>query len=167
MKRVVPDSLGGWLFTVLVASVILIYGSSLVTYFIFRDQAAAAAAASQAAEQLIVFKRVIEQTPMRERLGLIQGLNSPGLRMVITTRPLVNESDAVFTSRIVYRRLAQEFPEGTEIHTDSRIVETVGDERFPTQEEVRRELRRQRREMQHPPRRGDAAPPPHDRPRAS
>ena len=167
MKRVVPDSLGGWLFTVLVAAVILIYGSSLVTYFIFRDQAAAAAAASQAADQLIVFKRVIEQTPMRERLGLIQDLNSPGLRMVITTRPLVQESDEVFTSRIVYRRLALEFPDGTEIHTDSRIDASVGAERFPTQEEVRRELRRQRREMQRPPRPGEPAPPPTDRPRAS
>lgn len=174
MKRVVPDSLGGWLFTVVVAAVVLIYGSSLVTYFIFRDQAAAAAAASQAADQLIVFKRVIERTPLRERFDLIQALNSPGLRMVITTRPLVFESDDVFTSRIIYRRLVSEFPDGTEIRTDSRIAETVGDERFPTQEEVRRELRRQRhelqrgsRELQRGPRPGNAAPPPPDRPPAS
>ncbi len=170
MKRVLPDSLSGWLFTVLVAAVILIYGSSLVTYFIFRDQAAAAAAASQAADQLIVFKRVIEQTPMRERLSLIQGLNSPGLRMVMTSRPFVSESDEVFTSRIVYRRLAQEFPEGTEIHTDSRIVEMVGEERFPTQEEVRQQLRRLRREMRQSPGSDSfsAPPPPQiDRPRSS
>ncbi|MDG2244234.1 MAG: ATP-binding protein [Rhodospirillaceae bacterium] len=169
MKRVLPDSLGGWLFTVLVAAVILIYGSSLVTYFIFRDQAAAAAAASQAADQLIVFKRVIEQTPMRERISLIQGLNSPGLRMVITSRPLVSDSDEVFTSRIVYRRLAQEFPEGTEIHTDSRIVEMVGEERFPTQEEVRQQLRRLRRDMRQSPGSDSfSTPPPQiDRPRSS
>ncbi len=167
MKRVVPDSLGGWLFTVVVAAVVLIYGSSLITYFIFRDQAAAAAAASQAADQLIVFKRVIEQTPLRERLALIQGLNSPGLRMVITTRPLVVESDDVFTSRIIYRRLEAEFPEGTEIHTDSRIVESVGVERFPTQEEVRRELRRQRHEARRAQRPDEVMPPPPDRPPAS
>lgn len=166
MKRMLPDSLGGWLFTVVVTAVILIYGSSLVTYFIFRDQAAAGAAAGQAADHLIVFKRVIEQTPVRERLALIQGLNSPSLRMVITTRPLVAESDDVFTSRIVYSRLEREFPEGTEIHTDSRIVEAVGEERFPTQEEVRRELRRQRREMQRPPG-GAMPPPPPERPRTS
>ena len=105
MRRVIPDSLGGWVFTVVVTAVILIYGSSLVTYFIFRDESAAAAAASQAADNLIVFKRVIEQATPRERLSLIRGLNSPGLRMVITRQPLVPESDDVFTSRIVYRSL--------------------------------------------------------------
>ena len=150
MKRIVPDSLGGWLFTVVVAAVLLIYGSTLVTYFIYRDQSAEVAAASQVADQLIVFKRLIERAPLRERNSLIQALNSPGLRMVITTRPLVAGSDEVFTSRIIYRRLMAEFPEGTEIHTDSRIAESLGEERFPTQEEVRRELRRQRLEMQHP-----------------
>ncbi|MDE0799681.1 MAG: ATP-binding protein [Rhodospirillaceae bacterium] len=161
MKRIVPDSLGGWLFTVVVTAVVLIYGSTLVTYFIYRDQSAEVAAASQVADQLIVFKRLIEQAPLRERSSLIQALNSPGLRMVITTRPLVVGSDEVFTSRIIYRRLMAEFPEGTEIHTDSRIAESVGEERFPTQEEVRRELRRQRRAMQHPLRSlGAVLPPP-------
>ena len=161
MKRIVPDSLGGWLFTVVVAAVLLIYGSTLVTYFIYRDQSAEVAAASQVADQLIVFKRLIEQAPLRERSSLIQALNSPGLRMVITTRPLVVGSDEVFTSRIIYRRLMAEFPEGTEIHTDSRIAESVGEERFPTQEEVRRELRRQRRAMQQPLRSlGAVLPPP-------
>ncbi|MGY8962924.1 MAG: histidine kinase dimerization/phospho-acceptor domain-containing protein, partial [Rhodospirillales bacterium] len=161
MKRIVPDSLGGWLFTVVVTAVVLIYGSTLVTYFIYRDQSAEVAAASQVADQLIVFKRLIEQAPLRERSSLIQALNSPGLRMVITTRPLVVGSDEVFTSRIIYRRLMAEFPEGTEIHTDSRIAESVGEERFPTQEEVRRELRRQRRAMQQPLRSlGAVLPPP-------
>lgn len=147
MKRFMPDSVGGWGFAVVVTAVILIYGTSLVTYFIYRDEAAAAAAASQAADQLIVYKRVIEQAEPRERLALIRGLNSPSLRMVITTRPLVRESDDVFTSRIVYRRLNEEFPEGTEIHTDSRIAEYVGDDRFPTQEEVRRQMRRQHQDF--------------------
>jgi len=161
MKRIVPDSLGGWLFTVVVTAVVLIYGSTLVTYFIYRDQSAEVAAASQVADQLIVFKRLIERAPLRERNSLIQALNSPGLRMVITTRPLVAGSDEVFTSRIIYRRLMAEFPEGTEIHTDSRIAESVGEERFPTQEEVRRELRRQRRAMQQPLRSlGAVLPPP-------
>ena len=143
MRRVIPDSLGGWVFTVVAASVILLYGSFLIASFIFRDGQAAAVAASQAADQLIVFRRVIAQAEPRERLALIRALNSPGLRMVITRRPLVQESDDVFTSRIVYRRLEREFPEGTDIRTDSRIV---GDERFPTQEEVRRQLRRFRRD---------------------
>ena len=148
MKRVLPDSLGGWVFTVVVTAVILLYGSSLVTYIIFRDESAAAAAASQAADQLIVFKRIIEQAEPQERRSLIRGLNSPGLRMVIPSRPLVSESDDVFTSRIVFRRLEREFPEGTDIRTDSRIVEAVGEERFPTPDEVRRELRRLRRDME-------------------
>lgn len=147
MKKFLPDSVGGWGFAVVVTAVIVIYGTSLVTYFIYRDEAAAAAAASQAADQLIVYKRVIEQAEPRERLALIRGLNSPSLRMVITTNPLVRESDDVFTSRIVYRRLNNEFPEGTEIHTDSRIAEYVGDDRFPTQEEVRRQLRRQHQDF--------------------
>ena len=159
MRRVIPDSLGGWVFTVVVTAVILIYCSSLVTYFIFRDESAAAAAASQAADHLIVFKRVIEQAPPRERLSLIRGLNSPGLRMVITRQPLVPESDDVFTSRIVYRSLEREFPAGTEIRTDSRIAESVGEERFPTQEEVRRQLRRDRAG---PNNESDLGPPPDD-----
>lgn len=174
MRRFLPDSVGGWGFTVIVTAVILIYGTSLVTYFIYRDEAAAAAAASQAAEQLIVYKRVIEQADPRERLTLIRGLNSPGLRMVITTRPLVRESDDVFTSRIVYGRLNREFPEGTDIRTDSRIAEDVGEERFPTQEEVRRQLRRHRDDILERSRRDgvDVPPPPpgHDgglRPRSS
>ncbi len=146
MRRFLPDSLGGWVFTVVVTAVILLYGTSLATYIIFRDESAAAAAASQAADQFIVFKRVIEQAEPRERISLIRALNSPGLRMVITRRPLVQESDDVFTSRIVFRRLEREFPRGTEIRTDSRIVEAVGEERFPTPEEVRRELRRLRRD---------------------
>ena len=148
MKRVLPDSLGGWVFTVVVTAVILLYGTSLVTYIIFRDESAAAAAASQAADQLIVFKRIIEQAEPQERRALIRGLNSPGLRMIITSRPLVSESDDVFTSRIVFRRLENEFPDGTDIRTDSRIVESVGEERFPTPDEVRRELRRFRRDLQ-------------------
>ena len=135
------------MFTVVVTAVILLYGSSLVTYIIFRDESAAAAAASQAADQFIVFKRIIEQAEPHERRSLIRGLNSPGLRMVITSRPLVEESDDVFTSRIVLRRLQREFPTGMDIRTDSRITELNGDERFPTPDEVRRELRRFRRDM--------------------
>lgn len=164
MKRILPDSVGGWGFAVIVTAVILIYGTSLITYFIYRDEAAAAAAASQAAEQLIVYKRVIEQADSRERIALIRGLNSPGLRMVITTRPLVRESDDVFTSRIVYGRLNREFPEGTDIRTDSRIAEDVGEERFPTQEEVRRQLRRQHQDFRGRMRGDDAAPPPPGQP---
>ena len=61
LRRFLPDSLGGWVFTVLVTAVILLYGTSLVTYVIFFDAAAAAAAAGQAADQFIVFKRIIEQ----------------------------------------------------------------------------------------------------------
>jgi signal transduction histidine kinase len=141
LRRFMPDSLGGWVFTVVVAAVILIYSLSLLSYLIFRDEAAAAAAASQAADQLIVYKRVIEQAEERERLSLIRGLSSPGIRMVVTSRPLVRESDDVFTSRIVYRRLAREFPTGTDIRIDSRIADPEGDERFPTQEEIRRHHR--------------------------
>ena len=151
MKRILPDSIGGWVFSVVVAAVILIYGTSLVAYFIFSDDRAAAVASSQAADQLIVFKRVIEQTDPREHRALVRRLNSPGLRMVITRTPLVRESDDSFTSRIVFRKLQREFPEGTEIYTDSRIAETVGDEQFPTEEEVRRNLRRHRDAMDHPP----------------
>ena len=171
MKRILPDSLGGWVFTVVTAAVILVYGLSLITYFIFRDQSAAAAAASQAAEQLIVFRRVIDQAEPQERLALIHGLNSPSLRMVMTSRPLVQDSDDVFTSRIVFRRLRREFPSGTDIRTDSRIVEAVGDERFPTPEEVRRQLRRQRRDigrgMERGPPPDEAAPERPPRPQAS
>ena len=148
MKRVYPDSLGGWVFTVMVTAVILLYGSSLITYVIFRDESAAAAGASQAADQLIVYKRVIEQAEPREQRALLRGLNSPGLRMVMTSRPLVEESDDVFTSRIFFRRLEREFPEGTDIRTDSRIVESTGDERFPTPDEVRRQLLSQRRDSE-------------------
>ncbi|MEQ8510032.1 MAG: ATP-binding protein [Rhodospirillaceae bacterium] len=151
MKRILPDSLGGWVFSVVAAAVILIYGTSLLAYFIFSDDRAAAVASSQAADQLIVFKRVIEQTDPREQRALIRRLNSPGLRMIITNRPIVSESDDSFASRIVFRKLQREFPEGTEIYTDSRIVETFGDERFPTEEEVRRNMRRHRDEMDHPP----------------
>ena len=146
MKRVYPDSLGGWVFTVMVTAVVLLYGSSLITYVIFRDESAAAAAASQAADQLIVYKRIIEQAEPLERRALLRGLNSPGLRMVMTSRPLVEESDDVFTSRIFFRRLEREFPEGTDIRTNSRIVDSTGDERFPTPDEVRRQLLSQRRD---------------------
>ena len=155
MKRVYPDSLGGWVFTVMVTAVVLLYGSSLTTYVIFRDESAAAAAVSQAADQLIVYKRIIEQAEPRERRALLRGLNSPGLRMVMTSRPLVEESDDVFTSRIFFRRLEREFPEGTDIRTNSRIVESTGDERFPTPDEVRRQLLSQRRDGERRPR-GDA-----------
>ncbi len=162
LRRILPDSLGGWVFTVVVTAVILIYGLSLISFLVFRDESAAAAAASQAADQLIVYKRVIEQANPEERLTLIRGLNSPGLRMVVTTRPLVRESDDVFTSRIVYRRLEREFPEGTDIRVDSRISDAIGEERFPTHEEIRRHHRRMRN--------GDLAmdgPPREDAPRGA
>jgi len=141
LRRVLPDSLGGWVFTVIVTAVILIYGLSLISFFVFRDESAAAAAASQAADQLIVYKRVIEQANPEERIALIRGLNSPGLRMVITPRPVVSESDEVFTSRIVYRRLEREFPDGTDIRIDSRFADPTADARFPTYEEIRRHHR--------------------------
>lgn len=147
MRRLLPDSLGGWVFTVVAAAVILLYGSFLIASLIFRDGQAAAVAASQAADQLIVLTRVIDRTEPRERRSIVRGLNSPGLRMVVSSRPFVEESDDVFTSRIVFRRLEREFPEGTDIRTDSRIVEAAGEERFPTPDEVRREMRRFQRDM--------------------
>ncbi|MFL2771329.1 MAG: ATP-binding protein [Rhodospirillaceae bacterium] len=131
MKRVFPDSLGSWVFTVVATAVILIYGSLLIVSLIFRDGQAAAVASSQAADQLIVLKRVIEQAEPQSRRALIRNLNSPGLRMVITSSPFVRESDDEYTSRIVFRRLEREFPLGTDIRTDSRIVESTSAERFP------------------------------------
>ena len=67
MKRVFPDSLGSWVFTVVATAVILIYGSLLIVSLIFRDGQAAAVASSQAADQLIVLKRVIEQAEPQSR----------------------------------------------------------------------------------------------------
>ena len=58
-----PDSLRGWVFSVLLTVIVLINVTSLFFYFAFRQEIAATVSASQAAEQLIALKRLVETFP--------------------------------------------------------------------------------------------------------
>ena len=121
MKRLMPDSLRGWVFTVLLSVVVLINVTSLVVYFVFRDEIAGAAAASQAADQIIAIKQLVESAPAGDQLELIERLSSPSSQILLTQRPMVRESDDQLSSRVVLRKLRREFPSDTDIRVDSRI----------------------------------------------
>jgi signal transduction histidine kinase len=121
MKRLMPDSLRGWVFTVLLSVVILINVTALVVYFVFRDEIASAAAASQAADQIIAIKQLVESAPAGDQLELIERLSSPSSQILLTQRPMVRESDDQRSSRVVLRKLRREFPSDTDIRVDSRI----------------------------------------------
>ncbi len=123
MKRLMPDSLRGWVFAVLLTVIVLINVTSLFFYFVFREEIAAAAGASQAADQLIALKRTIESVPISEQVELIERLSSPAMQLLLTPRPIVEDSDDQLSSRVVLSRLRREFPAGTEIRADTRIAQ--------------------------------------------
>tara|TARA_R110000868_G_scaffold21453_30_gene88875 strand:+ start:1018 stop:2445 length:1428 start_codon:yes stop_codon:yes gene_type:complete len=123
MKRLMPDSLRGWVFSVLLTVIVLINVTSLFFYFVFREEIAAAASASQAAEQIIALKRLIETVPQDEQVALIERLSSPAMTLLLTPRPIVPESDDQLSSRVVLAKLRSEFPRGTEIRADTRIAQ--------------------------------------------
>jgi signal transduction histidine kinase len=95
--------------------------TTVIYFFVHRNEAGTIAAASQAADQIIAIKRMIERDRPEDRMRLIRRLNSPTMRMVITPMPLVTESDDKLSSRVVRRRLESEFKEGTDIRVDSRV----------------------------------------------
>ncbi len=123
MKRLMPDSLRGWVFSVLLTVIVLINVTSLFFYFVFREEIAASASASQAAEQIIALKRLIETVPQDEQVALIERLSSPAMTLLLTPRPIVHESDDQLSSRVVLAKLRREFPKGTEIRADTRIAQ--------------------------------------------
>jgi signal transduction histidine kinase len=142
MRRLRVDNLGTLIIAVIMTIVIVINGMSLVFYALFRGDAAVAAAAGQAADQLIAINRLVERVPTQDRATIIRRLNSPGMVMAVTRRPIVTHSDDTFSSRVVQRRLAREFRPGTEIYVDSRIErESPAGDRFPSNEEVERQMR--------------------------
>lgn len=136
MKRLMPDSLRGWVFTVLLSVVVLINVTSLVIYLIFRDEIAGAAAASQAADQIIAIKNLVESAPQGEQFALIEKLSSPSSQILLTQQPMVSESDDQLSSRVVLRRLRREFPPGTDIRVDSRISPLGFPSGWPEENEV-------------------------------
>ena len=121
MKRLMPDSLRGWVFSVLLTVIVLINVTSLFFYFVFREEIAAAASASQAAEQIIALKRLIETVPQDEQVALIERLSSPAMTLLLTPRPIVPESDDQLSSRIAQRG----FPDSdfTEQGEDSQAID--------------------------------------------
>ncbi len=120
--KLLPQSVNGRVFAALVLAVVFINFTSLFFYVVFRDETAAAAAASQAADQIIVIKRLIERAPREDQPALIQRLSSPLMNLRITQpKPIVEQSDSQFASRVVLDKLLKEFPKGTDIRVDSRI----------------------------------------------
>lgn len=139
--RLFPDSLGTWVIAVLMSVVVLVNGSSLVFFALFRDDAAVAAAAGQAADQIVTIARLLERARPTDRPILIRRLNSPAMGMVLTRKPIVAASDDQIATRVVLRRLEREFPPHYEIHADSRIeFRGPTGETFPTPEEIRRHM---------------------------
>ncbi|MDX2224757.1 MAG: HAMP domain-containing protein, partial [Rhodospirillaceae bacterium] len=141
-QRLRIDNLGTFIIVVIMSLVIILYGVSLVAYFIFREDAAVAAAAGQAADQIIAIRRLVDRAAPEDRLQIIRRLNSPAMAMAVTGRPIVSQSDDQFSSRVVLRRLQREFPPGTEINVDSRI--DLGSDpaaAFPSDEEIARHMR--------------------------
>jgi len=121
LRRLLPDSLGGWMFTVVISVVVVVNGAALTWYAVNRDQAAAAAAASEAADQIIAVHRIIERIPEDQRNALIERIDTASLRMGLAPGPIVTQPDRIFTSRIVFRKLRSSFPPGTNILIDSRF----------------------------------------------
>jgi signal transduction histidine kinase len=122
MKRFVPSSVNGRVLLALFFVVALINLTSLCFYIVFREEAAVAAAASQAADQIIVIKRMVERVPRDEQVALITRFSSPVMSLAITRgRPVVRESENRLASRVVLRKLASEFPRGTDIRVDAHI----------------------------------------------
>jgi len=149
VQRLRIDNLATFIIVVVMTIVIVLNVSSLVFYFVFREDAAVAAAAGQAADQVIAIRRLVERAPPEDIVPIIRRLNSPGMAMAVTRRPIVQQSDAQFSSRVVQRRLQREFPKGTEIHVDS-LIDRGSDPgaAFPSDEEIERHMR------------GEDAPPP-------
>ena len=122
MNSLMPDSLRGWVFSVLLTVIVLINVTSLFFYFAFRQEIAATVSASQAAEQLIALKRLVETVPRDEQVELIERLSSPAMTLLLTPQPIVEESDDQLSSRIVLTKLRREFPAGTDLRADTRIA---------------------------------------------
>jgi signal transduction histidine kinase len=142
VRRLRIDNLGTFIIALVMLIVIVLNGASLVFYFVFREDAAVAAAAGQAADQVIAVRRLVERAPQGERSIIIRRMNSPALAMAVTRRPIVQQSDELFPSRVVLNRLKREFPAGTEIHVDSRIDRgTDPAAAFPSEEEIERHMR--------------------------
>jgi signal transduction histidine kinase len=140
--KLLPQSVNGRVFAALVLAVVFINLTSLFFYVVFRDETAAAAAASQAADQIIVIKRLIEGAPREDQPELIQRLSSPLMNLRITQpKPIVEQSDAQFASRVVLDKLRKEFPPGTDIRVDSRIeLRGFQSDNMPLDEAIRRSV---------------------------
>lgn len=139
--KLLPQSVNGRVFAALVLAVVLINLTSLFFYVVFRDETAAAAAASQAGDQIIVIKRLVERAPREDQPALIQRLSSPLMNLRITTKPIVEQSDNQFASRVVLDKLLKEFPKGTDIRVDSRIeLRGFQNDTMPLDEAIRRSV---------------------------
>ena len=116
MRRLLPDSLGGVLFAIVLGLLILIQGIGVVSMVLWRDASIVASASAQAARDLIQVTRVIERAPPQERRRLIASLSNPLMRIRISQEPAVWESDGSATARIMTFILDDEFPPGTQIN---------------------------------------------------
>ncbi len=142
VERLGLDNLATFIIAVVMLIVIVLNGASLIFYFVFREEAAVAASASQAADQVIAVRRLVDRAQGPERALIIRRMNSPALAMAVTRRPIVQQSDDQFSSRVVQRRLEREFPTGTEIHVDSRIDRGSDPAAaFPSEEEIAQHMR--------------------------
>jgi len=119
--RLLPQSVIGRVFAALVLVVVLINCTSVFFYAVFHDETAVAAAASQAGDQIIVMKHLIERASAEGQPALIDRLSSPLMNLRVTTRPIVEQSDEQFASRVVLDKLREEFPPGTDIRVDTLI----------------------------------------------
>ena len=142
VQRLRIDNLATFIIAVVMLVVIALNTASLVFYFVFREEAAVAASASQAADQVLAVRRLVERVDAPERALIIRRMNSPAMAMAVTRRPIVQQSDDQFPSRVALRRLKREFPPGTEIHVDSRIDRgTDPTAAFPSDEQIREHMR--------------------------
>ena len=122
MSKLIPQSVAARVLLALFAVVVLINLTSLFFYIVFRDRAAVTAAALQAADEIIVIRRMIDRSPPEEQRAFIASFTSPVMSLAITRgRPVVEESENQLSAQVVLKRLAQEYPKGTDIHVDSRI----------------------------------------------
>ena len=142
VQRLRIDNLATFIIAVVMLVVIALNTASLVFYFVFREEAAVAASASQAADQVLAVRRLVERVDATERALIIRRMNSPAMAMAVTRRPIVQQSDDQFPSRVALRRLKREFPPGTEIHVDSRIDRGIDPTAaFPSDEQIREHMR--------------------------
>lgn len=121
MRRIFPQSVIGRVFIALTLAIVLINCASVFFYFIFHDETAVAAAASQAGEQVVAIKRLVDQAPADEQPALVERLSSPLMNLRMTREPIVEKSDNLFASQVVFDKLSRELPPGTDIRVDSRI----------------------------------------------